>query len=70
MTDGPQLHSSRYRDSTSLWYFHAAKEERRRDRCFPLQEHRHQEQGGEFVHSSIIKSGVLIYSYPNPPSPI
>jgi hypothetical protein len=28
MTDGPQLYSSRYRDSTSLRYFHATKEER------------------------------------------
>ena len=28
ITDGPQLHSPRYRDSTSLRYFHAAKEER------------------------------------------
>jgi len=27
ITDGPQLHSPRYRDSTSLRYFHAAKEE-------------------------------------------
>jgi hypothetical protein len=28
ITDGPQLHSSRYRDSTSLRYFNATKEER------------------------------------------
>jgi hypothetical protein len=28
MTDGPQLHSPRYRDSTSLRYFHATEEER------------------------------------------
>jgi len=27
ITDGPQLHSPRYRDSTSLRYFHAAKAE-------------------------------------------
>jgi hypothetical protein len=28
ITDGPQLHSPRYRDSTSLRYFHATEEER------------------------------------------
>jgi hypothetical protein len=70
ITDGPQLHSPRYRDSTSIRYFHATKEERRRHRCFPLQKHCHQEQGGEFsIRLWEIEEEVLTTSYPNPPLP-
>jgi hypothetical protein len=65
MTDGPQLHSPRYRDSTSLRYLHAAKEERCRYRRFSIQKHCHQEQGGKFsIRLWGIEEEILIAATP------